>query len=98
LTNVGRIVSHVPVSFPLEMVRFFKTSHSRDISLKVDSYSSTFRWLQAWMTAVPGTGLSLLTATWTEGLLPSKSTNQMRTNQSANFVVDLSRSDRVGDR
>jgi hypothetical protein len=55
LTNVGRVVSHVPISFPLVMVRFFKTSHSRDISLNSDSYSSTFRSLQAWMTAVPGT-------------------------------------------
>jgi hypothetical protein len=29
LTNGGRIVSHVPASLPLVMVRFFKTSHRR---------------------------------------------------------------------
>jgi hypothetical protein len=34
------------------IVRFFKTSHSRDTSLNVVSYSSAFRALQVWMTAV----------------------------------------------
>jgi hypothetical protein len=34
--------------FLFVMVRFFKTSHSRDISLNVDSYSSAFRSLQVW--------------------------------------------------
>jgi hypothetical protein len=52
LTNVGRIVGHVPVSFPLVTVRSFKASHSRDSSLNVDSSSSAFRSLQVWMTAV----------------------------------------------
>jgi hypothetical protein len=32
--------------------------------------------------------------TWTEGFLPSKSANQMRTSQSAIFVICLSRGDR----
>jgi hypothetical protein len=42
------------------------------------------------------TGLPMLTRT--EGLLPSKSSNQMRTNQSAMFVICLNRGDWVGDR
>jgi hypothetical protein len=36
--------------------------------------------------------------TGTEGFLPSKSSSQMRTNQSAIFPVRLCRSNRVGDR
>jgi hypothetical protein len=43
-----------------------------------------------------GTGFSMLT--WTEGFLPSKSANQVRTNQSAIFVLCLSRGDGVGNR
>jgi hypothetical protein len=60
------------------MVRFFKMSHSRDISLNVDSYF--FR--LPFVASMDGrrTGLSMLTRT--EGFLPSKSANQMRKDQS----------------